>query len=161
MATRSVNWDDNKADITNHYLSMGVTGGLPLMLLFIATISKGFAFVGRAMRDEVDLSPRHRFMVWALGSSLFAHTATCISVSYFDQSFVFLYLTLAAIGSARGASELASADLSLERATTALPSVGAVRRYQTQTNMAWARSRKTATSEGSSYHIKRRNDQKQ
>ena len=38
-------------------------------------------------------------MVWALGASLFANAATMISVSYFDQSFVFLYLKLAAIGS--------------------------------------------------------------
>jgi hypothetical protein len=29
------------------------------------------------------------------------HTVTCISVSYFDQSFVFIYFTLALISCAR------------------------------------------------------------
>ena len=38
-------------------------------------------------------------MVWALGCSLFVHTMTFVSVAYFDQSFVLIYLTLGAIGS--------------------------------------------------------------
>jgi hypothetical protein len=80
---------------------MGVIGGLPLMLLFIAVLLKAFSFVGQMRRDSSDFDAR--FMVWTLGASLFAHAATFISVSYFDQSFVFLYLTLAAISSAYGA----------------------------------------------------------
>jgi hypothetical protein len=96
-----VSWSPNHTDITNHYISMGVLGGLPLMLLFIAVLAKGFSFVGSTLRQESDHPSESRFMLWALGASLFAHAATFISVSYFDQSFVFLYLTLAAIGSAR------------------------------------------------------------
>ena len=77
--------------------SMGVVGGLPLMLLFIAILAKGFSYVGQTLRQMPESSPQSRFMIWALGASLFAHAATFISVSYFDQSFVFIYLTLAAI----------------------------------------------------------------
>jgi hypothetical protein len=96
-----VSWSSNHTDITNHYLQMGVLGGLPLMLLFIAILAKGFSFVGKTLRQAEDnLLPESQFMTWALGSALFAHVATCISVSYFDQSFLFIYLTLAAIGSA-------------------------------------------------------------
>lgn len=94
-----VSWSPEHTDITNHYLQMGVIGGLPLMLLFIAVLVKGFSFVGRTMRQAPELSQQSRFMIWALGASLFAHATTFISVSYFDQSFVFIYLTLAAIGS--------------------------------------------------------------
>jgi hypothetical protein len=94
-----VSWSKDHADITNHYLRMGVDGGLPLMLLFIAILAKGFSYVGRTLRLIPESSPQSRFMIWALGASLFAHAATFISVSYFDQSFVFIYLTLAAIGS--------------------------------------------------------------
>lgn len=94
-----VPWSADQTDITNHYLSMGVLGGLPLMLLFIAILAKGFSFVGQSLRQSSDLPHNSRFMIWALGASLFAHAATFISVSYFDQSFVFIYLTLAAIGS--------------------------------------------------------------
>lgn len=94
-----VYWSPDHADITNHYLHLGVLGGLPLMLLFIAVLAKGFSFVGKTLRQSADLPFESRFIIWALGASLFAHAATFISVSYFDQSFVFIYLTLAAIGS--------------------------------------------------------------
>jgi hypothetical protein len=93
-----VSWSPDHADITNHYLKMGVTGGVPLMLLFIAVMAKGFSLVGRTMRTA-ELPQQSRFICWALGASLFAHATTFMSVSYFDQSFVFIYLTLAAISS--------------------------------------------------------------
>ncbi|NOR79746.1 MAG: hypothetical protein GQ529_02765 [Methyloprofundus sp.] len=92
-----VPWSANHVDITNHYLVMGVKGGLPLMLLWIAILIKGFSFVGQTLRQETSLPPESRFMMWALGSSLFAHAVTFISVSYFDQSVLFIYLTLAVI----------------------------------------------------------------
>jgi len=91
-----VGWSGDQIDITNYYLNMGVWGGLPLMILFIYTLAKGFSFVGRATPDAQSST---RFMIWALGAALFAHAATFVSVSYFDQSVVFLYLTLAAISS--------------------------------------------------------------
>jgi hypothetical protein len=92
-------WSADHTDITNYYIKMGVIGGLPLTILLVMLLVRGFSFVGQAVRERVDLSLDYRFMLWALGASLFAHTATMISVSYFDQSFVFLYLTLAMIGS--------------------------------------------------------------
>jgi hypothetical protein len=99
-----VSWSPDHTDITNYYLHMGVIGGLPLMLLFIAILFKGFCFVGQAQRRSSELSVESRFMFWALGSALFTHTVTSISVSYFDQSFLFIYLTLAAIGCAHAAA---------------------------------------------------------
>lgn len=96
-----VGWSGNHVDITNHYLNMGILGGLPLMFLFVAILVKGFSLVGQSIQQAADLSPESRFMIWALGASLFSHAATFISVSYFDQSVVFIYLTLAAICSLR------------------------------------------------------------
>lgn len=89
----------NHIDVTNHYLRMGVDGGLPLMLLFIAVLAKGFSFVGGTLRYGTHLPSEYRFMIWALGAALFSHAATFVSVSYFDQSFVFIYVLLAVIGS--------------------------------------------------------------
>jgi hypothetical protein len=99
MAT-GVSWSPDHTDITNQYLQLGVVGGLPLMLLFIAILAKGFSFVGQTLGQPSNLPDESHFMLWAFGSALFAHAVTCISVSYFDQSFLFIYLTLAAIGSA-------------------------------------------------------------
>ncbi len=94
-----VSWSEDHADITNHFIKMGVLGGLPLMFLFILTLALGFRYVGEALRAGRGGPIADQFLVWCLGASLFAHTVTCISVSYFDQSFLFLYTTLAMIGS--------------------------------------------------------------
>ena len=94
-----VSWSPDHTDITNHYIQMGIYGGLPLMVLFIFILAKGFSYVGETLKNEDEQKPGHQFFLWALGASLFANVATMISVSYFDQSFIFLYLVLAAIGS--------------------------------------------------------------
>jgi hypothetical protein len=99
-----VPWSPNHTDITNHYLAYGVNGGLPLLLLFVLLIAKGFSLVGRLVRVAEKTQPRDAFFCWALGASLFALAASSLSVAYFDQSFLFLYLTLAAIAGF-GASE--------------------------------------------------------
>jgi hypothetical protein len=93
-------WSSNHTDITSHYVQMGVWGGLPLLFLFIVVLAKGFSGVTQVRKQASDASPESLFMLWAVGSSLFAHAATFLSVSYFDQSFVFLYLVLGSIGSA-------------------------------------------------------------
>jgi hypothetical protein len=95
-----VSWNANHTDITNYYLHLGVLGGLPLLALFVAILWTGFAYVGWFQRTSHGIQGDSAFFVWGLGASLFAHAATSLSVSYFDQSFVFLYLTLAAIGTA-------------------------------------------------------------
>lgn len=92
-------WSPNHIDITNHYIDIGVHGGLPLVFLFIAILAKGFALVGQCLRQGARLPQESRLLMWSVGASLFAHAVTCISVSYFDQSVLFLYLTLAVIGS--------------------------------------------------------------
>jgi hypothetical protein len=91
-------WSADHTDITNYYLSLGVAGGLPLVLLFIAQLWTAFAYVGRALRPGA-VASNEIVLYWGLGAALFAHVVTCVSISYFDQSYLFLYLTLAAIGS--------------------------------------------------------------
>lgn len=92
-------WSPNHIDITNHYLDIGVRGGLPLVFLFIAIIAKGFSLVGQYLQQGAKVPSELRFLIWSVGASLFVHAVTCISISYFDQSVLFLYLTLAVIGS--------------------------------------------------------------
>jgi hypothetical protein len=92
--------NDNETDITNHYVRMAVWGGLPMMLLFIGTLQSAFGLLSKALKPTQDFMMQEQFIIWALGCSLFAHVATMMSVSYFDQSVLFLYLVLAAIASA-------------------------------------------------------------
>ncbi|HON00066.1 MAG TPA: hypothetical protein PLM33_07430 [Acidobacteriota bacterium] len=90
-----VSWSPDHSDITNHYLHFGVIGGLPLLLLFVLILWEGFKNIGLAIRERA-AEPGTRFLIWAVGASLFANAVTCLAVSYFDQSFLFLCLTLAA-----------------------------------------------------------------
>jgi len=94
-----VPWSPDHCDITNYYIRMGVLGGLPLMVLFIRVLVVAFQTVGSGLRFRPDAPFEDRFMIWTLGAILFGHVATWMSVSYFDQTVVFLYLLLAAIGS--------------------------------------------------------------
>jgi hypothetical protein len=93
-----VPWSPDQADITNYYIRMGVDGGLPLMLLFIYILVVAFRLVGTALSNSQGQPFEQQFMIWTLGAILFGHAATWMSVSYFDQTVVFLYLILAAIG---------------------------------------------------------------
>jgi hypothetical protein len=90
-----VPWNPNHTDITNHYLEQGVRGGLPLTLLFIMLLWCGFRYVGQSTCRLRAVDSRREFFTWAVGAGLLAHAATMVSVSYFDQSELFLYLNLA------------------------------------------------------------------
>jgi hypothetical protein len=99
-----VEWSGDHTDITNYYLKLGVLGGLPLMLLFMGVLASGFTSISRAFRSNEALTADKQFLLWTLGAVLFGHAATMVSVSYFDQSIVFLYLILASIGSMQNSS---------------------------------------------------------
>lgn len=94
-----VSWSPDHTDITNYYLSWGVRGGLMWMILFIAILIAAFYLVGKAIKLYPPGMETEKFLVWSAGASLFAHAATSISVSYFDQSFLFIVLTIAVISS--------------------------------------------------------------
>jgi hypothetical protein len=83
-----VDWSPYHTDITNYYIKMGVIGGLPLLILFVAILVTAFNLLGRTMTAIRGLDERGERIMWLLGGTLFAHTATFISVTYFDQSYV-------------------------------------------------------------------------
>ena len=69
------------------------------MFLFIFVLAKGFSYLGQLLKSGNSGNYSHQFVLWTIGASLFAHAVTMISVSYFDQSFIFPYMSLALIGS--------------------------------------------------------------
>jgi hypothetical protein len=106
-----VSWSEDHVDITNHYIGQGVKGGLLQIILFVGILWHGFRYVGEGVWSSYQKDPQAAFFIWSVGSSLFAHAAACVSVAYFDQSVVFLYVTLA----------MCAAQKARERAT--LPSL--------------------------------------
>jgi hypothetical protein len=90
--------DPHHTDMTNYYLQMGVWGGLPLVILFTWMLVAAFLRIGKALRMSRG-APGQQFVIWALGSILFGHAMAFWSISYFDQTIIFLCLVLACIGS--------------------------------------------------------------
>jgi len=105
-------------DITNHYLQMGVWGGLPVMFLFIWILVVGFSEVGNALRANRAAPFYAQFLIWTLGCMLFGHLTNIFSISYFDQSVVFFYLLLAMIGTLRVVKYVKPASTPLETVPT-------------------------------------------
>ena len=96
-----VTFSEEHTDITNYYLAFGVMGGLLAMLLLIAMAWVAFKWTGHmidAIPEEADENG-DRFMIWCMGSSLFSHVATSISVAYYDQSVFFFWFSIATISS--------------------------------------------------------------
>ena len=94
-----VSWSKKHTDITNYYIRMAIEGGLLLMLLFIALLYFGFKLLHKSIYSNNKLCTQNAFFIWCIGASLFAHACTFISVSYFDQSSLFFYLTIAMVSS--------------------------------------------------------------
>lgn len=112
-----VSWNPNHTDITNYYLHLGVIGGLPLMLALIAIIYLCF----RNLLNHIGIVPGEdrpqEFTLWCLGTALFAHALSFVSISYFDQMYVLFYLL---VGGIAGTQEYAdSGDLTDEAIETA------------------------------------------
>lgn len=96
MAT-GVSWSANHTDLTNHYIALGVYGGLPLLASFVAVMAVSFRYVGRHVAAGTAADPSS-FLAWATGSALFAMAVTSVSISYFDQSILWLYMTMGFCG---------------------------------------------------------------
>ena len=103
-----VPWSANHTDITNYFLHWGVMGGLTPMLSIITVTVLGFKYIGQFMRRSDYNSNDNTFKAWCLGACLTGHVVTCFSVAYFDQSLVFIWLT---IGCAASIPSFASEDI--------------------------------------------------
>jgi hypothetical protein len=98
-----VYWDPDHTDITNHFLYMGVLGGMLLMSLFIAVFVCAFIGVGQSLRANPTAPFQRKFLVWTAGAILFGHAVSFLSVMYFDQSIVYVYLIFGAVGGCQAA----------------------------------------------------------
>lgn len=95
LGTKSTeHWGIGLSDVTNQYILEGVRGGIWGMALFVAVIVLGFRAVGRALKSEPNRNGLF-WIKWAVGASLFTHCMSFIGVSYFGQTRVSWFLTIA------------------------------------------------------------------
>jgi len=130
--------DGRHIDITNHYIAMAVYGGLPALLLCLAMLLVAFRWVGHMLRIIGSGRRHEQFQIWCLGAMLFAHCATCIAVSYFDQSLIFFWLCVGAISSLHSHYLLRS-EAPEEEPSAAAPDPGAAAATDAAANADWRR----------------------
>jgi hypothetical protein len=90
----TAHWGWGLQDVTNQYVLEGVRGGALTLALFVATIFLAFGCIGGAMR-KVEGNIARMALVWSIGVALFVHCMSFIAVSYFGQSTMLWYMTLA------------------------------------------------------------------
>ncbi len=86
-------------DITNQFLHIGFSCGLLGIILFVLVLVRGFSMVGQCVRQtpEKDGNPLVTMSAWAIGSLLFVHVMSFMSVGYFSGFWFFLNLSIALI----------------------------------------------------------------
>lgn len=84
-----------KADLTNYYLHLGVIAGLPLVLCLFCIQWICFRRISTALRQFADRPCE--FEIWCIGAAFGAHSITFLSISYYDQMFVFFWLLVGMI----------------------------------------------------------------
>jgi hypothetical protein len=92
----TAHWGWGLWDVTNQYLAVGVEGGVLVLAVFIAIIVRAFRNVGDGIRAETPEA--NTYMLWAFGSTLFAHTVAFIGMAYFGaQIYMNWYFVLAVV----------------------------------------------------------------
>jgi hypothetical protein len=102
--TDTSHWGTGLWDVTNQYILEGVRGGLLTMVLFVALLAVAIRTAGHYSTRKL---PRERqWLSWAFCVSIIAHCVMFISLAYFGQILMLLYLTFACIGMIYGCNTL-------------------------------------------------------
>lgn len=101
-------WGNFMIDTSNEYVYQGVTGGLLSLTFLIATISCSFRRIGKVRKFVEGHGRRSEWLLWLLGSALFANVVAFFGISYFDQTRFAWFSLLAMISAATTADRALS-----------------------------------------------------
>jgi hypothetical protein len=100
---KTVNWAATvtkfgAVDVTNYYVSVGISGGMISLIIFIIMLTYFFKIIGlglNSIRNNSTKNDNFEPILWSLGVAVLAHVVNISAVQYFDQSYVIWYLHLA------------------------------------------------------------------
>ena len=79
-----VNWGWDSWDLCNQFVAVALTGGLLTLIFYIAIFSRSFGAIGNA-RKRVNGDRRQEWLLWCLGSTLFATVVAHFGINYMAQ----------------------------------------------------------------------------
>lgn len=89
-----VSFSANHTDITNYYLQMGVWGGVPLILFFLALIYGSLRRLEKRMEVQREEKDPDEFGLWCIWICLISQCVSFISIAYFDQTYALFFSIL-------------------------------------------------------------------
>lgn len=89
-------WGYDSWDLCNQFVAVAVLGGLLTLIFYIAIFKLSFGSIGKA-RKLVEGDRRQEFLLWCLGSSLFATVVAHFGINYMAQLIMGFFPLLASI----------------------------------------------------------------
>jgi len=89
-------WGFDMWDLCNQFVAVALTGGLVSLFLFIAVYVKSFARIGSS-RADVSGDHVQEWLLWCLGSALFANVVASFGINYMVQLMMCFSCLLACI----------------------------------------------------------------
>ena len=78
-------------DLTNYYIHLGVMSGLGVIICLMTIQWRSFRMLSERMRELRGSDPDAEFGLWCVMAIFIAHAITFLSISYFDQVYVFFW----------------------------------------------------------------------
>jgi hypothetical protein len=100
------NWGWDMWDLCNQFVVAALTGGLITLVFYIAIFSRSFGAIGTA-RKLVSGKRREEWLLWCLGSDLFANVVAHFGINYMAQMMMTVFPLLACISVAAFAAKQA------------------------------------------------------
>lgn len=89
-------WGFDMWDLCNQFVVAAVTGGLVSLIAYIMIFQQGFAAIGTARR-RMSGDRRQEWLLWCLGSALFANVVASFGINYLVHLSMYLFVLLSCI----------------------------------------------------------------
>ena len=89
-------WGWDSWDLSNQFAAVALTGGLLSLIIYIAIFKRSFGAIGTA-RKRVNGDRRQEWLLWCLGSALFANVVAHFGINYPAQLIMGFFPLLACI----------------------------------------------------------------
>ncbi len=89
-------WGWDAWDLCNQFVAVAMTGGLATLIFYIAIFKRSFGAIGTA-RKQVKGDRGQEWLLWCLGSALFATVVSHFGINYMQQLLMGVFPLLACI----------------------------------------------------------------
>jgi hypothetical protein len=116
-------WGFDMWDLCNQFVVNALTGGLLTLVLYLTIFKRSFRAIGIA-RKRVSGDRRQEWLLWCMGSALFANIVAHFGINYMVHLLVYLFILLVCISAAARESTrpvAAPAEIPTDSAVGAVP----------------------------------------